>query len=179
MRIDSGLTNISIYLELKNITTGAPELGLDITTLDLTYVRNGAVAVKNDMVALAAAGSVHLDFGGFEVDAANCPGLYRVDIPDAAIISGVNNVKFCVNGTLIAPAYQDVEINVLANQVDAIFAETVAGKTFAELLKILLALPYGKVTDDGAQLTWYDPDNPANVLFIMAYTSNTRTKFSG
>jgi hypothetical protein len=112
MIIPKGSINVTTYFKFIDPTTGAPETGLDITGLDATYVRDGASAVKADLTALAAANSAHSDNKGFEVDGTNCPGLYRIDWPDAAFISGVSRVQLCVNGAAIDPAYLEVELVV-------------------------------------------------------------------
>lgn len=110
MKKTIGSKDVTTYFKLIDPATGIPETGLTITNLDATYTRNGAAAVKADLTALAAADSAHGDNKGFEVDGTNCPGLYRIDWPDAAFAVGVTQVQLCVNGAAIDPAYVEVEM---------------------------------------------------------------------
>ena len=110
MIIKKGTTDVKTYFKLIDPTTGAPETGLTITDLDATYVRDGAASVKADLTALAAVDSAHGDNKAKEVDGTNCPGLYRVDWPDAAFATGVDRVQLCVNGAAVDPAYLEVEL---------------------------------------------------------------------
>jgi hypothetical protein len=105
-----GSTDVTTYFKLVDPATGIPETGLTVTTLDMTYVRDRAAAVKNDVTALELVTSAHADNKMIEVDATNCPGLYRADWPDAAFAAGVGAVQLCINGAAIDPAYIEVEL---------------------------------------------------------------------
>ena len=113
MIITKDSVDVTTYFKLIDPASGVPETGLTITDLDATYVRDGATAVKADLTALAAADSVHGANKGFEVDGTNCPGLYRIDWPDAAFATAVENVQLCVNGAAIDPAYIEVRLTDL------------------------------------------------------------------
>jgi hypothetical protein len=110
MIVAPGSTDVTIYVKLQDPTTGAPETGLTITDLDLTYVRDGTAASKADLTALAAVDSAHGDNKAIQVDATNAPGLYRVDVPDAAFAAGVARVQLVINGAAIDPAVVEVEL---------------------------------------------------------------------
>lgn len=97
MRImKAGATSQSIYVEIldSTSTTGARKTGLAFNTSSLTgyYTINGASAVAITLATLAAANSAWSSGGFKEVDATNAPGLYRLDIPNAAIASGASSV---------------------------------------------------------------------------------------
>lgn len=106
MRLPAGATSIITYWNLE-VT------GLTIADLDASYVRDGAAAVKNDLIAHGAVTDAWDDNEAIEVDSANCPGLYRVDFPDAAFAAGADRVQLCVHdgasGT-IAPQFIEVEL---------------------------------------------------------------------
>jgi hypothetical protein len=110
MIITKDSTDITTYFKLVDPATFVPETGLTITDLDATYVRDGATAVKADLTALEAADSSHADNKAYEVNGTYMPGLYRVDWPDAAFATGVNNVQLCISGAAISPAYLSVEL---------------------------------------------------------------------
>ena len=143
MIIAPNATDVTLYFKLIDPAAGTPETGLTITDLDLSYVRDRGLAVKADLTALGAVNGAHEDNKAIQVDAANTPGLYRVDVPDAAFASGVGRVQVVVNGAAIDPAVLEVELapwltlitgaGVLvgataeASMVDAVWDELVAG----------------------------------------------------
>jgi len=105
-----GSTDVTTYFKLVDPTTGVPVTGATVTGLDMTYVRDRAAAVKNDVTALGGVDAAHGDNKMIEVDGTNCPGLYRADWPDAAFATGVDAVQLCINGAAIDPAYIEVEL---------------------------------------------------------------------
>ena len=74
---------------------GEPTTGLafgDIeTVVSASYQRQGAARVDFALVTQTPAGA-HTDGGFVLIDDTNMPGLYRLDVPDAAFISGVDFV---------------------------------------------------------------------------------------
>jgi hypothetical protein len=126
-----GFTDVTTYFKLVSPTTGAPVVGATITNLDMTYTRDGALAVKSDVTALASADAAHGDNKMIEVDGTNCPGLYRADWPDAAFATGVNAVQLCVNGSAIDPAYIEVELvdYTMNNAIKLLECDMVIDKT--------------------------------------------------
>ncbi|MDY6893887.1 MAG: hypothetical protein SVO01_00490 [Thermotogota bacterium] len=109
--IKKGSTDITDYVFIQDSTDGSPETGVTITDLDLQYVRNGAApSAKVDATALAATDSAHGDNQMIEIDATDQPGLYRVDWPDAAFASGVDQVICTVKGTGFQPAHKEYQL---------------------------------------------------------------------
>ncbi len=106
----AGSTDVTTYFKLIDATTGAPKTGLTVTDLDLTYVRALEASVKADATALGSPSGAHSDNAAIEVDSTNCPGLYRVDWPDAAFATGQQAVELCVNAAGVDPAYIEVEL---------------------------------------------------------------------
>jgi hypothetical protein len=64
-----------------------PVPGLVMTA---AYARQGAAPVDIPLVALASPSAAWAAGGWAELDATKCPGLYRLDLPDAAVASGVD-----------------------------------------------------------------------------------------
>jgi hypothetical protein len=97
MTVAKGATDVTTYFHLRLAADGTDATGLTITNFDLQYVRSGvAPAAKVDATALAATDSAHGDNQAIEIDATDQPGLYRVDWPDAAFATGVNDVYLTV-----------------------------------------------------------------------------------
>ena len=118
MRVRPNATDVTTYFKLVDPATGDEEVDLVITDLDISYVRDLAVAVKADLTALAGATdadravAAHADNKGTQIDSTNTPGLYRIDWPDAAFATGVAKVQLVVAGAAIDPAMIEVEIDV-------------------------------------------------------------------
>lgn len=100
--VKKGATSQSIYFEVldSTSTTGGRKTGLAYNTSSLTayYVRNGGSATAITLATLAAANSAWSSGGFKEVDATNMPGLYRLDVPDAALASGAESVVITIKG---------------------------------------------------------------------------------
>jgi hypothetical protein len=97
MLVAKDSTNVTSYFHLRLTADGTDATGLTVTNFDLQYVRSGATpAAKVDASALGAANSAHADNSAIEVDATDQPGVYRVDWPDAAFATGVDEVLLTV-----------------------------------------------------------------------------------
>jgi hypothetical protein len=100
--IKKGATSQSLYVEIldSTSTTGARKTGLVFNTSGLTayYVRNQGSATAITLATLAAANSAWSSGGFKEVDATNMPGVYRIDVPDAAFASGADDVTITIKG---------------------------------------------------------------------------------
>lgn len=94
MNIKAGTTNYTMNVQLFDDTTGAPKTGLTFESagINISYARAGAVRVAVTEVTLAAADSAYSSGGFKEIDATNMPGVYRFDVPNAALVTGTNLV---------------------------------------------------------------------------------------
>jgi hypothetical protein len=111
-----------------------PETGLTIANLAACYVRDGADhSASTALTALATVTTAHTDNYAIEIDATACPGLYRIDYPDAAFAAGVARVQLIVTGAAIDPAVIEVELIDVATaaQVASIGSGTGAALNFA------------------------------------------------
>lgn len=98
----AGAASQSIYVEIldSTSTTGGRKTGLAYNTASLTayYVRNGGSATSITLATLAAANSAWSSGGFVEVSSTNMPGVYRLDVPDAALATGVPDVTITLKG---------------------------------------------------------------------------------
>lgn len=96
-----GSTDVTVYVFIpaSNVSTGAGLTGLahDTASLVASYVRPRAARAAISLVTQTVTGA-HTDGGFVEVDATNIPGLYRLDLPDAACAAGVDSVVVHVKG---------------------------------------------------------------------------------
>lgn len=98
----AGATSQTIYVEVldSTSTTGGRKTGLVFNTAGLTayYARNGGSATSITLATLAAANSAYSSGGFKEVDATNMPGVYRLDLPDAAVAASAASVVVTLKG---------------------------------------------------------------------------------
>jgi hypothetical protein len=100
--IKKGATSQSIYFDVldSTSTTGGRKTGLVYNSSGLTayYVRNQGSPTAITLATLSAANSAWSSGGFKEVDATNMPGLYRLDVPDAAFATGADTVVITIKG---------------------------------------------------------------------------------
>lgn len=96
-------TDQTTYVRIIDSGDGTPETGVTSATsgLDLEYVRTGAAPVDLTESDLGSTSASHSDGGIIHVGGGN----YRVDLPDAAVASGVNEVivQGTVTGMIVLP----------------------------------------------------------------------------
>jgi len=99
VKIDQGDVTFDVFIQDSASSVGAGKTGLVFNTAGLVcyYVRPRAAAVAVPLVTQSVTGA-HSDGGFVEISAANMPGMYRLDLPDAPWASGVNTVAFMLHG---------------------------------------------------------------------------------
>lgn len=104
MYIKKGSTDKSVYLRIIDATTGLPSTSYAYNSsgIDLWYRREGAAHTSITEVTQTASGA-HSDGGFVHIR----DGVYRLDLPDAAVASGVTHVVVCgtITGAVIIPCY--------------------------------------------------------------------------
>ena len=99
--ITPDVTSQTTYVRFLDSTTFLPVTGLVYNTagLKLYYIRNKEAAVSITLATLASASAAYSSGGFKEVDATNTPGVYRLDIPNAALVTGTDDVTISGTGT--------------------------------------------------------------------------------
>jgi hypothetical protein len=114
-QIKKGATSQSVYLIALDSasTTGGRKTGIVFNSAGLTayYARNQAAATAITLATLATPSTAWSSGGFVEVDATNMPGLYRLDIPDAAVASGADSVVVTVKGAT-GMVQADIEVQL-------------------------------------------------------------------
>ena len=98
--ITAGSTDVTLYVYFVDddggTAPGEPTTGLLFSDIETggsaSYARQGAARTDVTLITLASASAAHADGGFILVDDTNMPGLYRVDIPDAAFATGADFV---------------------------------------------------------------------------------------
>jgi hypothetical protein len=87
-----GSTSRTTYIELVDSTTGLPKTGVVFGDCTGSYVRTRSARTAITMATLASASAAFSSGGFILVDDTNQPGVYRLDVPDAAFATGVEEV---------------------------------------------------------------------------------------
>lgn len=119
LSIKQGTTSKSLYVFIydSSVTTGAGLTGLAFNTSSLTayYVQPGGSATSITLATQTATGAY--SSGGFvAVDGTNMPGLYRLDIPNAALTGAASVVVMLKGATNMAPCVLEIELTAVDNQ---------------------------------------------------------------
>jgi len=144
--IIAGQTDKTIYMRLRDSTTGLAKTGLawDSAGAVCSYTLPGALRAAIALVTQTVNGA-H-DPGGFvEVDATNAKGLYRLDLPDAVIASGAF--------VIVSIEFDGV---IEESQVVPLTAARAAVRDDEPVVQGRLSLRLGEVRDDigRAKLFW-------------------------
>jgi hypothetical protein len=135
--IKKGATSQIIYVVIldSTSTTGGRKTGLAFNTASLVgnYVRNGAARTAITLATLASASAAWSSGGFVEVDATNTPGLYRLDVPDAAFAAGVDSVVVTLKGaTGMVGVEEEVQLTAIDLQDAVRMAMTALPNAAAE-----------------------------------------------
>jgi hypothetical protein len=121
--IAKGATSQTLYVVALDSasTTGGRKTGIAYNAAGLTayYVRNRAASVAITLATLASSSAAWSSGGWVEVDATNAPGLYRLDVPDAAFATGVDSVVVVVRGAAGMVQTEEEVLLVAYNPQDA------------------------------------------------------------
>lgn len=115
--IPAGATSESVLLEIRqNNNNPATGLAYNTAGLIVRYTRPGSNPVAITLANQTVTGA--WISGGFkEVDATNTPGLYRFDVPDAAIASGVDQCMISFHGfSASSSAYFSFQLGGIVSQ---------------------------------------------------------------
>jgi hypothetical protein len=128
-QIAAGDTDITlnVFIGNKTLNDGSGLTGLVFNTGSLAcyYIRPGGNAAVLNLVTQTVTGA-HTDGGFVEIDSTNMPGIYRLDLSDAIIASGVDTVTIMLRG---ATDMADTVIEIQLNLVDDIWDEPLTGAT--------------------------------------------------
>lgn len=90
-----GSQSVTIYVKVRDSTSGNAKTGLTATSAGATfsYTRQSGSVTPITLTQLAGPTAAWTSGGFVEMDATNAPGVYRIDLPNASLASGV---PFCV-----------------------------------------------------------------------------------
>lgn len=127
--IEPDSTDQTVYVRLRDSTTGLAQTGLAWNSAGASayYTRTRAAAAAITLATLASPSAAHSDGGFVEVDATNARGLYRLDLPDAAVASGVDYVLVSIEFDGIIEESLLIRLNHTTNLIaDQVWEENLA-----------------------------------------------------
>ncbi len=109
--IEKGSTDQTLHVRAVDAISGQPKTGLVYGDITARYVRTRSAPVAITMATLGSVDAAHSDGGFIEIDATNCKGFYRFDIPDAAFATGADQVVITLQAddALLTPV--DVQLS--------------------------------------------------------------------
>lgn len=114
LKIKAGSTDQTIYLFVQDSsqTDGRGLTGLVYNTGSLTayYALNRGAATSITLATLGSATATHADGGFIAVDGTNQPGLYRLDLPDAAVATGPTVVVYLKGATNMVQTLKEIQL---------------------------------------------------------------------
>jgi hypothetical protein len=118
MIVQNGAQNITTYFVLRDIQEHLPKTDIDVTTIDLYYVKTlAAISAKVDCAALPLASSPWAANSGFNVG----KGIYRIDWPDDAFAgSAGDKVQLIVHCLGIDTTYLEVLLSSVGGDISAL-----------------------------------------------------------
>lgn len=151
--------NQSLYLFIQDTsaTDGSGLTGLAFNTAGLTAyeVRPLGVATSITLVTLASPTAAYSSGGFVEVDATNMPGVYRFDVPDSVIATGVRSAVVMLRGaTNMAPVVLELQLDELADPQ----VVPPANANVDEKISWLYALARNRITQTSTTQTLYQDD---------------------
>src|SRR3990172_367409 len=171
--LKAGSTSVSMEVVLRATADGTEMTGKVAADMTASYLRQGGTRTAISPSDLAAVNSAHRSGGVKEVDATNMKGLYRLDVPDAALATGADWVIISVFVAGSYMFYQHYALDVAAaavqakaasltfttaNKVDASilaagdFAQAAADKVWASATRTLSS--FGTLVADTAAAGW-------------------------
>ena len=174
--VPAGTTSVSVWIELEDTTTGAPTTGKLAADMVASYWRQGGLRVAITPADLVGVDSAYSAGGVKEVDATNMPGLYRLDVPDAALIAGADWTVFQVKVTGCKAARTKVALPTYAALRNTLFAKVIdveGSYTVQQALSVILAAVAGQTASAGTVLK--TPNGVATRIAATIDVSNNRT----
>jgi len=163
-----GSTSQSIELYLGAVGLTSSTLGLQAY-----YVRNRSAPVQISLVSQTATGA-WLSGGFAEIDSVTMPGLYRLDVPNAAFASGSSDVTINVRGASGTNGAV-LTVNLAHTQLDMTqpIPTSNTAQTLGDSLNAARASGFGKWVIIGTTLNIYAPDG---TTVVRSFTLNSATE---
>lgn len=162
-RFDPGSTAKSVYFKIRDVASGQAKKGLTATSpgANAGYVREQGTSVNIPLVQLVTPADPWSSGGFIEVDPTNNPGVYRLDIPNAALATGAD---FAVATMVFTNAFDSSVLVRLDKSISNLGPGGIAWTIQVNNTQTNLPLP-------GA-LVWVSTDQAGNNVIAGALPTN-------
>lgn len=179
--IRPGSTDQSIRVLFIDNTTGLPVTGLvyNSSGIGISYERNGTVTAIT-LATLGSGTAAHADGGFIHLSR----GVYRLDLPDAAVASGAGQcvITGAATGYTMIPELVWLNTQNAADVADAVLDEATAGHatagTAGKALTDILALLDDPRTEPGQGAPPVNPDTATKIDYLYKAWRNRSTQDS-
>ena len=161
-----GTTSKIIEVILRDSSTGAGKTAVASTDVTASFVREGGTRTAITL-ASGSAGDAYSSGKWCEVDATNCPGLYQLHLPNAALSTGVN----AVTTTLTATGVIDKVVRISLLDVDLRDAADAGLSNLDAAISSRSTVAASDIVSGGAITT--SGGAVSNVTLVATTTTNT------
>jgi hypothetical protein len=143
---------VNVFIQDSSVTTNvAGRTGLVFNTASLTcyYARTRGASTAVTLATLASATAAWATGGFIEIDATNQPGMYRLDLPDAVLASGVRSAVVYLRGASnMVPCILEIDLDaeVDIRQVAGQTASAAGAVTFPGTIASTTNITAGTIT---------------------------------
>jgi hypothetical protein len=136
--IVAGATGISIFVILRKKSDNTVLTGVVAADVTGSYCRVGTAVVTVVVTALASVSTAWVSGGFIEISSTMQPGMYRYDAPDAAHVTGVNEVSHALVVATTYNAYRVFAITTDQVQTGDAYANAAAATALASVANALV-----------------------------------------
>jgi hypothetical protein len=136
--IVAGATGISIFVILRKKSDNTVLTGVVAADVTGSYCRVGTAVVTVVVTALASVSTAWVSGGFVEISSTMQPGMYRYDAPDAAHVTGVNEVSHALVVATTYNAYRVFAITTDQVQTGDAYANAAAATALASVANALV-----------------------------------------
>lgn len=134
--VQAGKTSRSVWFILRSNIDATEVIGKVAADMTASYWRQGGTRTAITLSDLAAVNSAYSAGGVKEVDATNEPGLYRLDLPDAAIATGADWVLVSVKVANAYVVHMPLPLDVVTGTLGTILTAVNAIKAITDTIVV-------------------------------------------
>jgi hypothetical protein len=143
--VKTDVTSVTIPVLLRSTTDSSGMTGITSASVTARYWRQGGTATTITVSALTNITDAHSSGGWKEVDATNCPGLYRFDVPDASVVAGADWVVVTIKVSGSYGVYERLPLE--SHGAEEVYSQ-VTDSTFGLSNLVRATTPANKLTVD-------------------------------
>lgn len=168
---------IDVFIPDSSSATGAGKTGLAFNTASLVaYYRKGATGSATSItLATQTVGGAYSSGGFVEIDATNMPGLYRLDLPNAAVdTAGLTHIML-KGAASMAPTVARIMCSAVAADAKFVGGTSQTGRDIGASVLLSSGTGTGQVKLSSGYVApnWGDVGNPTTSVNLSGTTIST------